>query len=76
MNPMVLMDPSNDMTFLGSSKDMRWWKMGKIWFGPDLAPTMSFWVSSDLDGSLYRWCLFVYFTFPWIWLDLRMFLTN
>ena len=29
-----------------------------------LAPWMSFWVSSALDCSLYRWRLFVYFTFP------------
>ena len=28
--------------------------------------TMSFWVSSALDCSLYRWRLYVYFTFPLI----------
>ena len=43
---------------------------------PGLVTTISFWVSSDLDCSLYRWHLFVYFTFPWIWLDLRILLTN
>ena len=32
--------------------------------GTSLAPTMSFWISSALDCSLYRWHLFVYFTFP------------
>ena len=26
--------PSKDMRFLGPSKVMRWWKMGKIWSGP------------------------------------------
>ena len=26
--------PSNDMSFLDPSKNMRWWKMDKIWLGP------------------------------------------
>ena len=29
-----------------------------------LLTTMSFWVSSAVDCGLYRWRLFVYFTFP------------
>ena len=29
-----------------------------------LVTMMSFWVSSVLECSLYRWRLFVYFTFP------------
>ena len=45
-----------------------------VW--PGLLTWVSFWVSSGLDCSLYRWHLFDYFTFPWIWLDLRILLTN
>ena len=45
--------------------------------GSGLMTMMSFWVSSALDCSLYRWRLFlcVYFTFPWIGLDWRILLT-
>ena len=28
------MGPSNNISFLGTWKNMRWWKMDKIWFGP------------------------------------------
>ena len=42
----------------------------------DIAHTVVLFVSSALDCCLSRWRLFVSFTFPWIWLDLRIFLTN
>ena len=41
-----------------------------------LVNKMSFWVSSALDCSLYRRRFFVYFIFPWNWLDLGILLTN
>ena len=44
--------------------------------GSGLMTMMSFWVSSALDCSLYRWRLFVYFTFPSIILDLWISLTQ
>ena len=58
-----------DKTFSGQVyQKYRVWLLG-LWSShpralwPDLAPIQSFWVSSDLDCSLYRWRLYVYFTF-------------